>query len=290
LRKTENILRETEDELRKTKRDLEDTKLILEETQATLTKTQALLEKTTQEAKQTQESLEQKLQLAQNEANDERKQKEKQTKLRLEGEKRIEELEWYFLPLGEQAAKQDFSTPAVKLMQQKKKELLAELEDIKKKHAKKPDSIEELHQRLVESLRNIPDSNKEATAYQLQGLMQALEATDFPIRTRLKISVCLVEGLVDPEIIREMRILTELMTEDTLHFLDTPETLIRLAQRDVDDQKSRPDYLQIKRSELVTFRDALLNRLAKLRARRMRKSKKEVLQGILEEVYSKHDG
>ncbi len=162
--------------------------------------------------------------------------------------------------------------------------------DIKKRHQKRGDSIEDLHQRLVDSLRNVPESNKEATAYQLQGLMQALEAADFPIRVRLKISVSLVEGLVDPEIIREMRILTEIMVDDTLHFLDTPETVIRMAQRDVEEQKARPDYNQIKRSEIITFRDALLNRLAKHRARRMRKSKKEVKEGILQELYTKVDG
>jgi len=119
--------------------------------------------------------------------------------------------------------------------------------------------------------------------------MQALEATDFPIRIRLKISVALVEGLVDPEIIREIRILTEIMVDDTLHFLDTPETVIRLALRDVEEQKARPDYIQIKRSEIITFRDALLSRLAKLRARRMRKPKAEVKEGILQELYTAQD-
>lgn len=69
-----------------------------------------------------------------------------------------------------------------------------ELDEIKKRHAKKADGIDSLHQRLVEALRNIPETNKEVTAYQLQGLMQALEAADFPIRQRLRISVALVEG------------------------------------------------------------------------------------------------
>jgi len=291
LRKVETQLRELEDEHRKVQRELEDKKLILEEIQSNYTKTQNLLEKNILEAKQLKESLEQKLQLVINEAEVERKEKEKQAKSRIEAEKRVEELEWYFLPLGEQQTKGfDFSTPALKLLQKRKKEIVAELEEIKKRHTKKTDSIEELHQRLVESLRNIPDSNKEATAYQLQGLMQSLEEADFPIRVRLKISVALVEGLVDPEIIREIRILTEIMVDGSLHFLNTPETIIKLSYRDIEDQKSRPDYLTIKRSEIITFRDALLNRLSKLRSKRMRKSKKEVKEGILQELYTKVDG
>jgi hypothetical protein len=40
----------------------------------------------------------------------------------------------------------------------------------------------------------------------------------------MKICVALVEGIVDPEIIREVRILTEILVEDSLHFMDTPET------------------------------------------------------------------
>ncbi len=80
------------------------------------------------EAKQKQESLEQQLQLVQNEANEERKEKERQTKLRSEAEKRVEELEWYFLPIGEQAKQADFATPAFKLIQRKKKETFSELE------------------------------------------------------------------------------------------------------------------------------------------------------------------
>jgi len=289
LRKTETQLRDAEDELRKAKRESEDSKLLYDEVNSTLAKTQATLEKTIFEAKQKQEALQQQLSLAQNEANEERKEKERQTKLRSEAEKRVEELEWYFLPFGEQAKTTNVASPALKLMQKKKKEIVTELEDIKKRHQKKPESVEDLHQRLVDSLRNIPESNKEATAYQLQGLMQALEATDFPIRIRLKISVALVEGLVDPEIIREIRILTEIMVDDTLHFLDTPETVIRLALRDVEEQKARPDYIQIKRSEIITFRDALLSRLAKLRARRMRKPKAEVKEGILQELYTAQD-
>lgn len=167
--------------------------------------------------------------------------------------------------------------------------MVGELEEIKKRHVKKGEAIDDLHQRLVEALRNIPDSNKEATAYQLQGLMQALEAADFPIRQRLRISVSLVEGLVDPEIIREVRLLTELMIDSSVHFLDTPESVLKLALRDVDDQKARPDYQFIKRSEILTFRDALLIRLSKLRARRMRKPKSEVKEGILQELYTRAD-
>ena len=97
-------------------------------------------------------------------------------------------------------------------------------------------------------------------------------------------------GLVDPEIIREVRLLTELMVESSVHFLDTPESVLKLAERDVEEQKAKPDYEKIKRSDLLTLRDALLHRLTKLRARRMRKSKDEVREGILQEVYTKSDG
>lgn len=94
----------------------------------------------------------------------------------------------------------------------------------------------------------------------------------------MDISVALVEGLVDPEILRELRLLTEYMVDESLHFMDTPETVVRLAQRDVDDEKASPEYQMKKRSDLLTFRDALLNRLAKMRSRRMNRPKREVLQ------------
>lgn len=80
------------------------------------------------------------------------------------------------------------------------------------------------------------------------------------------------------------------MVEDSLHFLDTPESVITLAQRDVEQERSKPENLTKKRSELLSFRDALLSRLAKMRAHRMHLSKKEVKKGILEELYSKLDG
>jgi hypothetical protein len=35
----------------------------------------------------------------------------------------------------------------------------------------------------------------------------------------MRVAVSLVEGMVEPEIVREMRILTEIMVEDSLHFM-----------------------------------------------------------------------
>lgn len=70
--------------------------------------------------------------------------------------------------------------------------------------------------------------------------MQALEAADFPIKVRLKIAVNLVEGLVDPEIIRELRILTEIMVDESLHFMDTPETVVILSIRDIENEIAKP--------------------------------------------------
>ncbi len=293
LRKTENTLREIEEEYIRTKRSLEDTKTIAEEAQSTLRETQSTLEKTQLDFKQRVETLQQQLEVAQNEAKQESKEKEKLVQLRRQLELRTEELEWYFLPVEEQeklAAAGSFYTPALQLLKQKKKELMTELDDIRGKHIKIPNKIEDLHSRLVEGLKSIPETNKEVLAYQLQGLMQALEAAEFPIRVRMKISVTMVEGLVDPEIVREMRIITEIMVEDSLHFMDTPETMVVLAMRDVDEEKARPESQGKKRSELLSFRDALLNRLAKSRAKRMHKPKEEVKDGILQEIYSKIDG
>lgn len=45
-----------------------------------------------------------------------------------------------------------------------------------------------------------------------------------------------------------------------------------------------------KRTELLSFRDALLDRLSEIRAKRMGKTKEEVQKGILEEEYTKIDG
>jgi hypothetical protein len=80
------------------------------------------------------------------------------------------------------------------------------------------------------------------------------------------------------------------MVDSSVHFLDTPESVLKLSERDVEEEKAKPDYDKIKRSEVMTLRDALLVRLTKLRARRMRKPKEEVKEGILQEVYTKADG
>jgi len=290
LRKTEGLLREKEDDIQKMKGEYEDTKLILEEAQDILTETQDKFEKLKLEAKQKEESLTTKLEVAVKEAKEESKEKERQSKLRAAAEQRVEELEWYFLPVEEQEKRKDYSTPALKLLRKMKKETLAELDEIRKKHTKRNESVDELHKRLVEGLKNIPDTNKEVVAYQLQGLMQALEAATFPIRIRMKISVTLIEGMVDAEIVRELRILTEIMVDDSLHFLETPETTILLAQRELDEEKASPDYQSKKRSEVLNFRDILLERLARIRARRMNLPVDEVRQGILDEQYTKTDG
>ena len=78
-----------------------------------------------------------KLELAIKEAKEESKEKERQTKLRIAAEQRVQELEWYFLPLdGQDQKAADYATPALKLLRKLKKEQLQELEDIRKKHAK----------------------------------------------------------------------------------------------------------------------------------------------------------
>lgn len=291
LRRSELQLKDTLEEIKELKRTIEDKQILLEESQQRLSEVTQKLEILQVEAKQKESTLLNKLEVVQNEANSEVKEKEKQIKLRLEVEKRIEALEWYFMPLEQQASTtKDFSTPAMQLAKQRKKELLQELEDLRKRFSKRTDTIEELHPRLVQALQKIPDSNKEAVAYQLQGLMQVLEEAEFPVRVRLKIAVTLIEGFVDPEIIRELRLLTEIMVDENLHLLETPETVVILAQRQVDNEKTRPDYHTLKRTEVLSFRDALLQRLAAMRAKRMRKPIQEVSQGILDEVYTKQDG
>jgi len=201
----------------------------------------------------------------------------------------MEELEWYFLPVDEQSRK-DFATPAQQLLKKLKKEQLAELEELKKRHPKRNNSPEELRKRLVDGLKNIPDTNKEVMAYQVQGLMQAMEAASIPIKIRLFVTVNVVEGLVDPEIIRELRIVTEVMVDDSLHFMQTPETTILMTQRELDEEKANPDYQSKKRSEVLSFRDILLEKLSYMRSRRMGKPLDDVRQGILDEVYTKSDG
>jgi len=162
---------------------------------------------------------------------------------------------------------------------------------LKKKHQRNnANTAEELRERFVNGIKSIPESNKEAAAYQLQGLMQSLEAAQFDLKSRMKICVALVEGMVDPEIMREIRLLAEIMVDSSLHFMDTPETVLQLVQRDLEEQKARPDYATKKRSEVKTFRDILLNRLSKMRGRRMHLPKDIVKQGILDEIYSLVDG
>lgn len=110
------------------------------------------MEQTQIAAKQKEEELNQKLEVAINEAKTESKEKERQAiliteknlieqiKLKEALSVRVEELEWYFLSPEQQSKNRDFSTPALLLMKKRKQEMLQELEDIRKKHAKKNDS------------------------------------------------------------------------------------------------------------------------------------------------------
>jgi len=202
----------------------------------------------------------------------------------------VEELEWYFLTLDEQEKQStaDYSGPAMILMKKKRKEIQNELDELKRKYRRNASTLEDLARRVVEALGKVVNSNKDVVAYQVRALMGGMEEAGFPMKTRMKIAVALVEGLVDPEIMREMGLLTEVMIEDSLHFLDTPEAMVLLAQRDVDEARANAEILHTK--SMLTFRDALLNRLAKNRARRMNAPKAEVRQGILDEIYSKYDG
>lgn len=154
-------------------------------------------------------------------------------------------------------------------------------------------------------MSNIPETSKETTAYQLSSLVQILEEAGYDINTRLSIALQVVENLVDPEIIRELYIITKALVSltpdfprfklqrtrrtiefsasihvtcqtdtwqvesDVMHVMETPEAVLLLAQRDIDDERSSAEYATKKRSEALTFRDALLNRLAIGRARRM---------------------
>ncbi|PRP75761.1 trichohyalin [Planoprotostelium fungivorum] len=293
LKKVENALRQAEDNLKETTRSLEDTKLTLDDTVAQLNETEERLNKHILEAKKDKETLTRKLEGAQREAEMESKEKEKQIKKRQEAEKRASELDWYFLPLEDQKDNGDIASPANKLLKRMRREIQSELENIRGRHtARDTSSASDIHPRLVQALANIPDTNKEATAYQLQGLVQSLEEASYDINTRLSVALAVTENLVDPEIIRELRIITESMLDQdcVLHHLETPDAVVRLALREIDEEKASPDYQTKKRSEVLTFRDALLNRLAEGRARRMPGVLVEDIKiGILDEIYNKSD-
>ena len=173
-KRLESQLRVLEEDLKKANRDHQDAKMILEEREQQSSLLQAQLEKERIESKQQLESTQQELQLTQKEAQEESKEKQKEQKLRASLEQRVEELEWYFLPFEQQQEKEslkDFSTPALQLLKRSvteycllsacsylsmlyqwcvyhhfenrmKKEQMAELEEIRKRHSKRIVTIE----------------------------------------------------------------------------------------------------------------------------------------------------
>ena len=292
LKKVDNLLREKDEECITLNRNLEDTKVLLSETKEDLEFAEKDFEELSLKSKQKIQSLERKLEVLSRESKEETREKEKQNKMRVRAERKVEELEWYFMPSEQKEVAIDKSGPLLKLEKKKRDEIKKELEEISSVHAfsKKHLSVKEMKEYVVKGLQSIPEGNKEAFAYQLQGLIQALQEADFPDFVQMSIAYFLVEGLVDPEIIRELRLLTEIMVEDSLHFMDTPECVVKLAKRDVEKERTKPENKGKKATELLSPRDALLNRLSQMRAWRMNKPFELVKEGILDEIYTKIDG
>eukprot|EP01116_Phalansterium_solitarium_P012333 TRINITY_DN2852_c0_g2_i1.p1 TRINITY_DN2852_c0_g2~~TRINITY_DN2852_c0_g2_i1.p1 ORF type:complete len:901 (+),score=372.28 TRINITY_DN2852_c0_g2_i1:102-2804(+) len=286
-RKLEQQLREAEDEAVKRRRAWEDTKIELDTCKFLLERTQQDSQKLELELRQQIAALEQKVPVLEKQLDQEMKEKVAQTKRAAALEQRVDQLEYYFLrPEDTITQQQDFSTPAVQLMKKLKSEQQAELDAMRKAHSHV--SKDSLTDRFKASLNNIPAAQKEVMAYQITALMTTLDECGFGKDIQMRIATTLVENLVDAEIIRELRMVASLYLEREVLPMEVPEAVIKVAQRRVDEQKLQPDYLTKKRSEIVLFRDALLDLLAEMRASRMKSLPADACRdGILAETFAK---
>jgi hypothetical protein len=67
------------------------------------------------------------------------------------------------------------------------------------------------------------------------------------------------------------------------------ESVVFLAQREFEDLKATPEWTSKRRSEAVGFREILLKKLSKFRAKKMGISRKEAQKGILSGIYSNYE-
>lgn len=134
-------------------------------------------------------------------------------------------------------------------------ETLKVVNENKKKHKR---DLKELQQSLATHISMMPLELKEDLSFELEDLMKYMTLAGLKTKEKLYIFTTLVEHRCDPGIVRELANVASEMTEENVHFLETPEPIITIALRTAAFNTTDPR----------AFRNAVLHTLAVLRAKK----------------------
>eukprot|EP01120_Amphizonella_sp_Union-15-10_P004925 TRINITY_DN15688_c0_g1_i1.p1 TRINITY_DN15688_c0_g1~~TRINITY_DN15688_c0_g1_i1.p1 ORF type:complete len:861 (-),score=228.20 TRINITY_DN15688_c0_g1_i1:70-2403(-) len=201
---------------------------------------------------------------------DETRQKEELLKSNAELEHMVKNYEYHFQKKEEneeESPKLEFISMEVHWYQKSQKRIEDEIQKLKEFFLKiwpeRDFYLQELRdelQRQMALLKELDEEDRDDILFEIEDLVKKLTLSPITTAGKLRILVALLKEKVDPGIIREMSRIVEIWTKDDggLHALEEPENLIRFA------------YVDCARDDVLTFKNALLNRLAKMRMAKMR--------------------
>jgi len=122
-------------------------------------------------------------------------------------------------------------------------------------------------------LKNLPEDYKQDVSPELVDLMKAMTLAGLRTKSKLQITVVVAENRVQPGVVREIASVCLDMADNpnSVHIMETPEMLIKFSFRDLQST-TNPD---------LTFRDCLLERLARMKSRKDKKKNQLKLLRLL---------
>jgi chromosome segregation ATPase len=262
-KQTQETLKVAEKDLRTVTKELEETKEKLKETEEELATTKRTLEETRTESAAMKVSFEKVISDLEEELYDETIQKERLLKVKAELEAEVASLRWYFQPLDEQADEPEKKANVDDFFVNWRNNLNEELRvlaDRSKRDKQNRRTLGELEDSLKEALSSLSDEYREDAVPELEDLMKAMTMADFKTKTKLQIFCILIENRCQPGVIREFaNVCLDLAEGKQVHLMETPEMIIKFAYRDMQNSDGA-----------LSLRDAILDRLAQIRSRKMK--------------------
>lgn len=257
----------TEKSIRKLNSNIEKTAQKLKETESALHLAKETLETDRENLNQTKKTYAEELQILEKELYEEITLREKILKAKADAEEENETLLTYYIPPtqliddGRPKRKRyvfDFVAENRNAIEKELEDLRAVTLDIK---VKKVRYLQEMQDSLKKTLAALPEDFRDDLSFELEDLMRSMTLAGIKTKEKLFIFTSLVENACDPGIVRELAVLTEDMIENKKHLMEEPEALVTLSLRDISNEPENPK----------AFSNALLYRLAVLRARRTKK-------------------
>lgn len=278
LKQNERSMDNSEKMLSKTEASYEKLNQKLIQTDDDLNSTQVNIEETKQELALAEKFFASRVKVIEDEIYEEVAMREMLTKAKNELEEENKTLLTYFMSYNDldETTKPRLHTYEFDYLNSFKDSLYNELETLKTVDETKKNhnrTLQNLQDSLKDHLSMMPLELKEDLSFELQDLMKFLTLAGVRTKEKLFIFTTLVENRVDPGIVRELANVASEMTEENIHFMETPEPLVVLALKEASARKE----------DMRAFRNTLLYSLAILRARKTRRdveySKIVILEG-----------